>query len=108
MNIEETHMKKKIITGLSVFALALSTTIFTGCADDSYSKKQDLTQSTYKGFADGYFTTVKEWEDKFDKYKIVYANDTKVIYLVCISVNHFGITPLYNADGTLQIYGEGE
>lgn len=54
-------MKKKIITGLSVFALALSTTVFTGCADDSYSKKQNLTQSTHKGFADGYFTTVKEW-----------------------------------------------
>lgn len=100
-------MKKKIITGLSVFALALSTTVFTGCADDSYSKKQNLTQSTHKGFADGYFTTVKEWGE-FGKYKIVYANDTRVIYLVCVSGNHFGITPLYNADGTLQIYGEGE
>lgn len=97
-------MKKKIITGLSVFALALSTTVFTGCADDSYSKKQDLTQSTHKGFAGGYFTTVKEWGE----YKIVYANDTRVIYLACVSGNHFGITPLYNADGTLQIYGEGE
>lgn len=97
-------MKKKIITGLSVFALALSTTIFTGCADDSYSKKQDLTQSTHKGFADGYFTIVKEWGE-FGKYKIVYANDTRVIYFVS---SHLGITPLYNADGTLQTYGEGE
>ena len=35
---------------------------------------------------------------------IVYANDTKVIYYS--SYNDFcgGITPLYNADGTLQIY----
>lgn len=100
-------MKKKIITGLSVFALALSTTIFTGCADDSYSKKQDLTQSTHKGFADGYFTIVKEW-DGFVKYKIVYANDTKVMYLICSSNNLFDITPLYNSDGTLQVYKEGE
>lgn len=61
MNIEETHMKKKIITCLSILSLALSTTVFTGCANDSYSKKQDLTQSTHKGFADGYFTIVKEW-----------------------------------------------
>lgn len=54
-------MKKKIITCLSILSLALSTTVFTGCANDSYSKKQDLTQSTHKGFADGYFTIVKEW-----------------------------------------------
>lgn len=101
-------MKKKIITCLSVFTLVLSTTIFSGCANNPYSKEQDLTQSTYKGFADGYFTTVKEWDDKFDKYKIVYANDTRVIYLICVSAHHFGITPLYNADGTLQIYGKGE
>lgn len=101
-------MKKKIIMGLSILTLALSTTVFTGCANDSYSKKQDLTQSTHKGFADGYFTIVKEWGE-FGQYKIVYANDTKVIYLVCINVNNYlGITPLYNADGTLQIYGEGE
>lgn len=100
-------MKKKIITGLSIFALVLSTTIFSGCADDSYSKEQDLTQSTYKGFADGYFTTVKEWGE-FGKYKIVYANDTKVMYLIGSLSGTFGITPLYNADGTLQIYGEGE
>lgn len=106
MNIEETHMKKKIITCLSILSLALSTTVFTGCANNSYSKKQDLTQSTHKGFADGYFTIVKEWGE-FGKYKIVYANDTRVIYLVCVSSN-LGITPLYNADGTLQIYGEGE
>lgn len=106
MNIEETHMKKKIITCLSILSLALSTTVFTGCANDSYSKKQDLTQSTHKGFADGYFTIVKEWGE-FGKYKIVYANDTRVIYLVYVSSN-LGITPLYNADGTLQIYGEGE
>lgn len=100
-------MKKKIITCLSIFTLVLSTTIFSRCASNPYSKEQDLTQSTYKGFADGYFTIVKEW-GVFGQYKIVYANDTKVIYLVCVSSNHFGITPLYNADGTLQIYGEGE
>ncbi len=98
-------MKKKIITGLSIFALVLSTTIFSGCANNPYSKEQDLTQSTYKGFADGYFTIVKEWGG-FGEYKIVYANDTKVMYLIVSET--CGITPLYNADGTLQIYGEGE
>lgn len=100
-------MKKKIITGLSVFALALSTTVFTGCANNPYSKEQDSTQSTYKGFADEYFTIVKEWGVS-GQYKIVYANDTGVMYLICSSNNCCNATPLYNADGTLQIYGEGE
>ena len=38
---------------------------------------------------------------------IVYAKDTHVKYLIGIGVKKSMITPLYNADGTLQIY-EGE
>lgn len=55
----------------------------------------------------GYFTTIKEWNSYSDKYRIIYANDTKVLYFVKSSTYTFGITPLYNADGTLQIY-DGE
>lgn len=88
-------MKKKIIIGLSVLVLTLSTTVFTVYA------------YTHKRFSNKYFTIVNEL-DRFGKYKIIYANDTRVIYLICVSGHHFGITPLYNADGTLQIYGEGE
>lgn len=40
-------------------------------------------------------------------YTIVYANDTKVKYFICSGYNQYGITPLYNADGTLQVY-DGE
>lgn len=39
-------------------------------------------------------------------YCIVYANDTKVKYLIGYYTNMFGITPLFNADGSLQIYNE--
>ena len=39
-------------------------------------------------------------------YKIAYAKDTKVKYLIIVSGYKFGITPLYNADGTLQVYEE--
>lgn len=56
-------------------------------------------------FGNGYFTVITEW----DGYQIVYANDTKVKYLIFDSgMYRFGITPLYNADGTLQIYEESE
>ena len=43
-----------------------------------------------------------------NSYYIVYANDTKVKYFVKWTGYQFGITPLYNADGTLQIYEESE
>ena len=35
---------------------------------------------------------------------IIYANDTKVIYYSQYHDYGGGMTPLYNADGTLQIY----
>lgn len=39
-------------------------------------------------------------------YRIVYANDTGVEYMIVQIYRRFGITPLYNADGTLKIYEE--
>ncbi len=44
-------------------------------------------------------------EKVFDEYYIVYDKETKVKYY--IRGYGGGITPLYNADGTLQLY-EGE
>ena len=39
---------------------------------------------------------------------IVYDKDTKVeYYMVCYS-HRFGICPVYNADGTIKVYEEGE
>lgn len=52
----------------------------------------------------GYFTVLKKWRDTdMGHVQIIYANDTRVMYL-CLSSASTGITPLYNADGTLQIY----
>lgn len=55
-----------------------------------------------------YFTIIKEWGNPsaYGYSYIVYANDTKVMYYIEYG-NGRMITPLYNADGTLQIY-EGE
>lgn len=55
-------------------------------------------------FANGYFTIITEWTDSTKGYKIVYANDTKVKYLIINGSKTLGITPLYNEDGTLQLY----
>lgn len=56
-------------------------------------------------FANGYFTVITEW-GSVPTYRIVYANDTKVKYFVFFDGYRGGISPLYNADGTLQIYEE--
>ena len=47
-----------------------------------------------------YFTVI----DSIPYGVTVYANDTKVIYFSQYHDFGGGITPLYNADGTLQIY----
>lgn len=54
------------------------------------------------------------WLDDNDyyicKYSIIYDSKTKVKYLIVADTpngNGGGITPLYNADGTLQLW-EGE
>lgn len=89
---------RKIITILCV-CLSL-----TGCGT-SYKDAEDTLETT----GGGYFTSIKEWDgegDVGDSYEIVYANDTKVKYLIWRSGYKGSITPLYNTDGSLQIYEE--
>lgn len=101
-------MKKKLLVIIIGCALVLS---LTGCGGTSY---QEAENSIEKGetvsAAYGYFTVIKQWNDGLHTYQIVYANDTKVKYLIAWDTsNHqgsYGITPLYNADGTLQVYGK--
>lgn len=78
----------------------------TGCGT-TYQEATGQTESnTSDDFRNGYFTVITEWGGG---YRIVYANDTKVKYLIINRSQYMsGITPLYNADGTLQIYEESE
>lgn len=91
-------MKKKILAIIMAAMMALS--IF-GCT--SYQESVDISQENDL-FCNGYFTAINKWHDLHSRYRIVYANDTKVKYFIAYSSNKFGITPLYNADGTLQVY----
>lgn len=92
-------MKKKVIALLLMCLMVFSCV---GCGK-SY---QEVTESPSDTFAKGYFTVIKEWGGGAGDYRIVYANDTKVMYFTYNIGYHGGITPLYNADGTLQIYEE--
>ena len=95
-------MKKKLLKIIIGCALVLS---LTGCG----ASYQNATEQTNTPVANGHFTTIEEWDDGYCfHHEIVYANDTKVKYLIAWNKNGYGITPLYNADGTLQLYGEQE
>lgn len=83
-------MKKFLIVGL------LSVFLLTGCG---YKEGEEILN-------DDFVMIERKGDDHFSTYK-VYDKETKVIYLYVVNYNAAGITPLYNADGTLQIY-EGE
>lgn len=95
------RIKRRILA--LVLAIIIITLSLVGRSDTAYQDAKNVNGDEY---ANGYFTKVKEW-GLDDQYKIVYANDTKVMYYVNINQHGSGITPLYNADGTLQIY-DGE
>lgn len=95
-------MKKKIIL---ILILCIAAAMLYGCS----SSYEEANANPDNYFSKGYFTVVKSWDGGVDypTEHIVYANDTKVMYYVFCGNHTGGITPLYNADGTLQIY-EGE
>ena len=96
-------MKKKIAL---VLVLCIMTAMLCGCSKVSY---EDASSEISIDFGNGYFIPIKEWGTDMDSYyqQLVYANDSKVMYYIIKTSKGIGITPLYNADGTLQIY-EGE
>lgn len=96
-------MKKKIYL---VLILCLMSIMLCGCSDSP------TTESSQSNNSNDYFITIEDCGDYRIKglaipIYIVYAKDTHVKYLIGISGKKSIITPLYNADGTLQIY-EGE
>lgn len=93
-------MKKKILAAIAAGLICVSAT---GCGK-SYQEAINNNTVNKTTVVDGYFTEIVKWGDI---YRIVYANDTKVKYLIIEGYYKFGITPLYNADGTLQVY-DGE
>jgi len=77
--------------------------LLTGCT--SYEDAEDKSEKA----GGGYFTVIKEWnDDDSGVYKIVYANDTGVKYLIYDAYCVRSMTALYNADGSLQLYEESE
>lgn len=93
-------MKKRII--MTAVVLVTSLMILTSCNNKTYDEADNI----HEDYGNGYFTTIKKWGNNNMMYRIVYANDTGVEYMIVEAYRKFSITPLYNADGTLKIYEE--
>ena len=84
-----------------IIAILCVCLLLTGCGT-----RYEDTEDTLKTTSD--FTVIKEWSEAGDLYRMIYANDTKVKYLIWEGFYKGSITPLYNADGSLQVYEESE
>ena len=91
-----------------IIAILCVCLLLTGCGKRYLADANEDVEGTSKETGEEYFTPIKEWGDTNVKYEIVYANDTGVKYLIFKSFYKAGITPLYNADGSLQVYEESE
>ena len=96
---------KKIVVLLVIVILMFS---LVGCGKHETYENAEQGGVNDNDWGYGYFTIIKSWGGiGAYQYMIVYANDTKVMYYIDGCSIAGGITPLYNADGTLQIY-DGE
>ena len=90
-------MKKKIL------AVALGLTLcfgMTGCTKgDIDPERSDL--------GNKYIDLVTIYKDDNNYTEVLYDKNTKVMYFVKRSSQRFGITPIYNSDGTVKLY-DGE
>ena len=96
-------MKRKLLTLIIVCMLAMSCVYGCGKHKETTQEVKVTDESVSESFAKEYFTVIAEWGYS-PSYKIVYANDTKVKYFIVYDGYKCGITPLYNTDGSVQVY----
>ena len=93
---------KRILAAVASGLICLSAS---GCAEPA-SYQQAVSIETMSGFGGGYFTEITRWKSRDTSgpltYRVAFANDTKVMYLFVRGRYGVAITPLYNADGSLQ------
>lgn len=89
-------MKKKILAIVLGLALCFE---MTGCT------KGDIEPESSR-FANKYIDLVTIYKDNNCNTEVLYDKNTKVMYFVKHTGYQFGITPIYNSDGTVKLYDE--
>lgn len=90
-------MKKKILVVMLGLTLGFG---LTGC------DKGDIEPEASK-LENKYIDLVTIYKDDSLGTEVLYDKDTKVMYFVKWNNYQFGITPIYNSDGTVKLY-DGE
>ena len=90
-------MKKKILAVVLGLTLCFGMTGFT---------KGDIEPES-SCLANKYIDLVTIYKNDDYRTKVLYDKNTKVMYFVQWSNYQFGITPIYNSDGTVKLY-DGE
>ena len=90
-------MKKKILAVLLGLTLCFG---MTGCTKGDIEPESSC-------LANKYIDLVTIYKNDDYRTKVLYDKNTKVMYFVQWSNYPFGITPIYNSDGTVKLY-DGE
>lgn len=90
-------MKKKILAVLLGLTLCFG---MTGCTKGDIEHESSC-------LANKYIDLVTIYKNDDYRTKVLYDKNTKVMYFVQWSNYQFGITPIYNSDGTVKLY-DGE
>lgn len=90
-------MKKFLL--ISIITLLICSGI-TGC-----TKGEDIESAEYD-LGNKYFPLVIIYKD--DCSYIVYDKNTNAMYYIIYDADQLGITPIYNADGTIKLYESGD
>lgn len=91
-------MKKKIL------AIALSLVLcfeLTGCS--SQQSTVELTENDINNYID-LVVICERYTSVLGLVAVVYDRNTGVMYLIKMSGYQFGISPIYNSDGTIKLY----
>ena len=89
-------MKKKLLAFIATCMMCLS---LIGCTATHNTENHDTLFDQ--------FVVIDEVTDfEYGSFYITYDKDTMVEYYIILSGHRAGISPVYNADGTLKIYPE--
>ena len=87
-------MKKKILAVVLGLTLCLG---MTGCTKGDIEPDSSI-------LGNKYIDLVTIYKDNGCNTEVAYDKNTKVMYFFKRSSNQFGITPIYNSDGTVKLY----
>ena len=91
--------KKFLLIGIVTLSICFGVT---GCSGGDI-------EPTKSSFGNKYFDLVKIYDSGgIGGEEVVYDKNTNVMYFIMCSGHWFGITPIYNSDGSVKLYEGGD